>query len=160
MLDANRTVAIERLVDDLWGDDVPESAAKMVQVYVSHLRKALPAGVLHHAAARLLSRPTRRRVDLTLHELRGEGPGGARGGRRRAASARLREALDLWRGRRSRSSREPFAKVEGAHLEELRLTCLEERLEAELALAATRMRSASWRRSWPSTRCASRCTAS
>ena len=35
-----------RLVDDLWGEDVPESAVKMIQVYVSHLRKALPAGVL------------------------------------------------------------------------------------------------------------------
>ena len=44
LLDANRTVATDRLVDDLWGEDVPESAQKMVQIYVSQLRKVLPEG--------------------------------------------------------------------------------------------------------------------
>src|SRR3954467_13469106 len=42
----NRTVAVDRLVDDLWGDAVPGTAAKMVQIYVSQLRKLLPADVL------------------------------------------------------------------------------------------------------------------
>src|SRR6266511_5927609 len=46
LLDANRTVSVQRLVDDLWGEDMPESAPKMVQIYVSHLRKLLPGGVL------------------------------------------------------------------------------------------------------------------
>src|SRR6516225_12047952 len=46
LLDANRTVATERLVDDLWGDEAPESAQKMVQIYVSQLRKVLPGGML------------------------------------------------------------------------------------------------------------------
>src|SRR3954454_22809864 len=46
LLDANRTVSVERLVDDLWGDDVPESAVKMVHIQVSALRKALPRGTL------------------------------------------------------------------------------------------------------------------
>src|SRR6478672_2775036 len=46
LLDVNRTVATDRLVDDLWGDEVPDSAQKMVQIYVSQLRKVLPAGML------------------------------------------------------------------------------------------------------------------
>src|SRR5918997_7113676 len=46
VLDANRTVAVDRLVDDLWGDDVPDTAVKMVQIAVSRLRKVLPADVL------------------------------------------------------------------------------------------------------------------
>src|SRR5919109_4938623 len=46
LLDANRTVAVERLVDDLWGEDVPRTAVKMIHVHVSRLRKLLPAGVL------------------------------------------------------------------------------------------------------------------
>src|SRR4051794_22983035 len=46
LLDADRTVAVERLVDDLWGEDVPETAVKMVQVGVSQLRKTLPSGVI------------------------------------------------------------------------------------------------------------------
>src|SRR5688500_8782036 len=46
LLDHNRTVATDRLVDDLWGDDVPDSAVKMVHIHVSQLRKALPGGML------------------------------------------------------------------------------------------------------------------
>ena len=45
-LDLGRTVPAQRLVDDLWGDDTPESAAKMVQIAVSRLRKVLPDGIL------------------------------------------------------------------------------------------------------------------
>src|SRR5215218_9144188 len=42
LLNANRTVAREQIVDALWGEDVPDSAQKMVQILVSQLRKALP----------------------------------------------------------------------------------------------------------------------
>src|SRR3954447_3460719 len=45
-LDAGRTVSVDQLVDDLWGEDVPDSAVKMVHIHISALRKALPAGVL------------------------------------------------------------------------------------------------------------------
>src|SRR5262249_47654408 len=46
LLDPNWTVATGRLVDELWGADVPESAHKMVQISVSPLRKVLPEGML------------------------------------------------------------------------------------------------------------------
>src|ERR1044072_7379819 len=46
LLDVGRTVAVPRLVDDLWGEAAPDSAVKMVQIHVSQLRKALPADVL------------------------------------------------------------------------------------------------------------------
>src|SRR5215471_3005227 len=42
LLNANRTLALDGIVDGLWGEDVPE----MVQVYVSHLRKLLPRDTL------------------------------------------------------------------------------------------------------------------
>ena len=42
LLDANRTVAVDHLVDDLWGEDAPASAVKMIQIHVSNLRKVLP----------------------------------------------------------------------------------------------------------------------
>ena len=38
LLNANRTVSRERIVDDLWGEAVPDTARKMVQIYVSQLR--------------------------------------------------------------------------------------------------------------------------
>src|SRR5262249_57363756 len=46
LLDANRVVSRERLIDALWGDDPPETAVTTIQVYVSRLRKLLPAGTL------------------------------------------------------------------------------------------------------------------
>ena len=45
-LHANQVVAGERLIDELWGEAPPASAANMIQVYVSRLRKALGPGVL------------------------------------------------------------------------------------------------------------------
>src|SRR4051812_49661415 len=46
LLSANRVVARERLIDGLWGEEPPETAVASVQVYVSRLRKVLPAGSL------------------------------------------------------------------------------------------------------------------
>ncbi len=42
-LHANETVSVDRLVDALWGDRPPATARKMVQLYVSQLRRLLAA---------------------------------------------------------------------------------------------------------------------
>ena len=53
-LEPGRTVSADRLAEGLWGDSPPPSAAKMVQLYVSHLRRALTAtGSNRDARARL-----------------------------------------------------------------------------------------------------------
>ena len=41
-LNAGQAVSMEQLVDELWGDAVPETAQKMVKIYISQLRKVLP----------------------------------------------------------------------------------------------------------------------
>jgi DNA-binding SARP family transcriptional activator len=41
-LSAGRMVPLSRLVDELWGEAVPDSASKMVQIHISQLRKVLP----------------------------------------------------------------------------------------------------------------------
>ena len=46
VLGVNRAIPMQRLIDDLWGEDVPASSTKMIQIYVSQLRKVLPADVL------------------------------------------------------------------------------------------------------------------
>src|SRR3954463_8947033 len=46
VLNANRVVSRERLIDELWGDEPPETAVQSVQVYVSRLRKLLPPDTL------------------------------------------------------------------------------------------------------------------
>ena len=83
------------LVDDLWGENVPESAQKMVQIHVSQLRKVLPEPRCTRAA-RLRARGRRRRArPRPLRALVAEA-GSARGGRRpsrRASCSRRARAV-------------------------------------------------------------------
>ena len=135
LLGANRTVAVDRLVDDLWGERVPGSAVKMVHIHVSKLRKVLPPDVL-------VTQPPGYAVQiepaaLDLHRfdrLREQGRAALAAGLPAEAARRLREALALWRGRALEEFHEPFAAIEGRRLEDLRLGCVEDRIEAELAL--------------------------
>jgi DNA-binding SARP family transcriptional activator/class 3 adenylate cyclase len=135
LLNANRIVSREQLVDALWGDDVPDSAPKMVQIHVSQLRKAL-------SETRLLTRGPgyelevgENELDLTLVErLLAEGREALSQGEAAKAAGLLREALALWRGPALAEFSEPFAQYEGRRLEELRVEALERRIEADLAL--------------------------
>jgi DNA-binding SARP family transcriptional activator len=132
LLNANRTLAIDRIVDDLWGEEPPDSAHKMVQIYVAKLRKDLPGDTVH-------TRPPGYAIALE--------PGGldldrfetlvaeARGAPAEQAADRFRAALALWRGPAlAEFASEPFAALEAARLEELRMTALEGRIEADLEL--------------------------
>jgi DNA-binding SARP family transcriptional activator len=135
VLDLNRTVPVPRLVDDLWGEEVPASAVKMVQIAVSQLRKVLPADVLltRPPGYALVADPES--VDaIRFGRLRERGRAALAAGDAERAAALLEEALGLWRGAPLAEFDQPFARVEAAHLEELRLACREERIEAGLAL--------------------------
>ena len=44
LLHANETLSSDRLIDELWGEQPPATAAKTLQVHVSRLRKALTGG--------------------------------------------------------------------------------------------------------------------
>src|SRR6185436_7343713 len=135
LLDANRTVSIERLVDDLWGEDVPESAVKMVHIHVSALRKALPAGTLQTRQPGYALEIDPDALDLVRFErLQTDGRRALDEGDAETAAARLREALALWRGPALAEFTEPYATVEATHLEERHRVCLEDRIDADLAL--------------------------
>src|SRR5256714_9185598 len=136
LLDRNRVVSVGRLVEDLWGDEPPETATKALQGYVSQLRKAL-------GAERLLTKPPGYslrvedgELDLDRFEvLAREGRELLGSGESKAAAKRLAEALELWRGTPfAEFESEPFARDAGARLEDARLAALEERIEADLAL--------------------------
>jgi DNA-binding SARP family transcriptional activator/predicted ATPase len=135
LLDANRTVAVERLLDDLWGDDLPESAVKMVQVYVSGLRKVLPDGMLCTRPPGYALEVDPEAIDLHRFErLRAEASAAIAAGAPGEAARALHQALGLWRGPALAEFNEPFAVHERGRLEELRIACLEERIDADLAL--------------------------
>lgn len=136
-LQANQLVSTDRLIDELWGEDRPSTAVHTVQVFVSRLRRALgPAG------GRLLTRPPGYVLELGPDELdagrckrlfdRGRSVLGA--GDAAAAVVLLQSAQALWRGPPLADfTYEPFAQATIARLEELRLSCREELIEAELA---------------------------
>lgn len=132
VLGANRPVSVTRLIDALWGDDPPATAANALQVYVSKLRKKLArAGVLVESTeGAYLLRTGPADVDVACFE---ELVGSASGAPSEAA-ARLAEALGLWRGPALADVDSDLLAGERTRLEELRLLALERRIEAELAL--------------------------
>jgi DNA-binding SARP family transcriptional activator/ABC-type branched-subunit amino acid transport system substrate-binding protein/DNA-binding beta-propeller fold protein YncE len=143
LLRGDEVVSQDILIDDLWGEAPPATAAKTLQAYVSRLRKALA----DENGARLTVRLETRGHGYVLRIPPGSLDAGAferglaegrqalaRDDARRAADL-LRKALDLWRGQALADlAYEPFAQPEIARLEELRLTALEERIDADLAL--------------------------
>jgi DNA-binding SARP family transcriptional activator len=138
LLNAGRVVSVDRLLDDLWGERPPATAAHSVQVYVSALRKALgpAADVLRRRPPGYVAEVPEGALDLGRFErLVDEGRQAAAAGDPGRASALLAEALGLWRGAPLEDfAFEAFAQGPIARLEELRLAALEERIDADLAL--------------------------
>jgi DNA-binding SARP family transcriptional activator len=132
LLRANEVVATETLIDRLWGDRPPATAAKVLQVQIWRLRKVLGSDALVTRPPGYLLQVDADAFDLArfeslVDEARGAAPG--------VAAAKLREALALWRGTPLADlASEEFATAEVGRLEELRLVALEERVEADLAL--------------------------
>ncbi|WP_063734693.1 AfsR/SARP family transcriptional regulator [Streptomyces sp. RTd22] len=144
---ANRTVPAERLLDELWGEDqAPQSAAKLLQTYVSRLRQSLgdtSGGALITDKQGYKAHGYRLVVeaaDFDAHRFEQLVEEGRRGLDREAespsparAAERLREALVMWRGT-------PFADVpptpsveaETTRLGELRLQAVDARIDADL----------------------------
>src|ERR671911_665592 len=120
LLDAGRVVSTDRLIDLLWGEQPPPTAATSLQNFVSQLRKLLGADVL-------VTKPPGYRLEIEPEQLDLERF------RRLVQAAKFREALALWRGPALADlAFEPFAQNEIARLEELRLAALERRIEADL----------------------------
>jgi YVTN family beta-propeller protein len=137
LLHRGEVVSVDRIVDELWGERLPDTATKTVQVYVSRLRKELGEGVLVTRGGGYVLEVDADDVDAHRFErLASEGRDALDQGDPRAAAATLREALELWRGPPLTDlAYESFAQNEIARLEELRLDALENRVEADLALA-------------------------
>jgi YVTN family beta-propeller protein len=136
LLDANRTVSRDRLIDGLWGEHPPPTAAHTLDNYVSRLRKALGGERLSRnpPGYALLVEPDELDPDLFERLFRDGREAQSRGNANEAA-ATLRSALDLWRGAALAGVLyEPFAATESRRLEERRLMALEQRVDADLAV--------------------------
>jgi predicted ATPase/DNA-binding SARP family transcriptional activator len=133
-LEPERVVSVDRLAHCLWGERPPATAHKVLQSYISRLRKLLPALVLEtREPGYILHVHT---LDLNRFEqLREEAAAKAAEGRWNAAAGLLTEALAFWRGPPLEDVADELELPgEFARLDELRLSTLEERIEADLAL--------------------------
>jgi DNA-binding SARP family transcriptional activator/tetratricopeptide (TPR) repeat protein len=138
LLHANEVVPSEQLLVDLWGEDSPPSAANALQAAISRLRRVLPPGRLITRAPGYVLRIFPEELDVRRFErLLCEGRDALAAGAAAEAARTLGQALSLWQGPALADFRyEPFAQAEIARLEELHLACLEERIEADLALGS------------------------
>ena len=142
LLDANRVVSRDRLIDALWGANPPATATTALRVYVSRLRKLLADGdggqnqFLVNEGTGYVLRAAADQLDLLrLEDLLGEADVALTRDDAASASASLGEALALWRGPALDDfTYEPFVQPAIARLEELRVVARERRIESELAL--------------------------
>ena len=141
LLRRGEVVSMDALVDALWGDNPPPTAAKAIQGYVSHVRRLLEPSedadrVLATQTPGYVLRVEGSQIDaVRFDEL-------AAGGRRaleddasEEAVRLLESALALWRGSvLTEFAFDDFAQPEIRRLEELRLEVIEDRADALLRL--------------------------
>ncbi|TDV52041.1 BTAD domain-containing putative transcriptional regulator [Actinophytocola oryzae] len=137
-LRAGRPVTRAELESAVWGADAPKSVTGNIHTYVSGLRRVLEPDRDRWDSGTLLTSDTAgyrlRAADLdaaAFERLVARG-GDADGG----AVEALDSALALWRGEPLSGLPGPFAAAERSRLVEVRLTALERRASALLALGA------------------------
>ena len=136
LLRANEVVSSDRLVEALWSGAAPDNPRKAVHVYVCRLRKTLGDDVLETRTPGYVLHVEKGQLDVWRFEhLAARGRRALGAGDPARATTSFRHALALWRGPALADVMyEPFAQAEAARLEELRLCCVEGRVEADLAL--------------------------
>ena len=132
-----RAWSTDELVEAVWAGSPPASARKLLQVYVSQLRRLLPDGLA------IVTRSSGYQLDLgtgSLDAVRFElllddAAVARREGNPALALSLADQALALWRGPAYADvAYDEFARGEAERLEERRLDAVEERLEAQLEL--------------------------
>jgi DNA-binding SARP family transcriptional activator len=132
LLNVDEVVSTDRLIDALWAENPPRTAPTSLQNAVSQLRKLL-------GADRLVTKPPGYILRLAAHQLDVDRVRQlVTEARTRDAEGRvqlLREAEGFWRGPPlAEFAYDAFAQTAIGRLEELRLSVVEERIDAELGL--------------------------
>ena len=144
LVHANEPLSTYRLIDELWGERPPATAAKNLQVHISQLRKALAGGADGRSNGPIVTRGQSYELSLDPEQLDSQrferlvADGGSEleQGRPERAAKALETALSQWRGPALADvAYEPFAAIEVARLDELRIAALEQLVDAKLELA-------------------------
>jgi DNA-binding SARP family transcriptional activator len=140
LLHPNERVSLDHLASELWGERPPATAVHTLHVHVSALRKALGDA---ERRTLIVTCPDGYKLSVAPEQLdsnrfvalAGRGREALASGDPAAASTALTEALALWRGRPLADIElEGLDRIEIERLAELRITTLEERIDADLAL--------------------------
>jgi DNA-binding SARP family transcriptional activator len=137
LLHSNEALSRDVIIDELWGETPPATAAKVLQNCISALRKELPGGTetlrtVGNAYA-LRRSPEELDRDRFEHAL-AKGRAALAEGESEQAAEQLRAALAMWRGAPlSDFAYERFAQDEIVRLEELHVAAVEDRIDADLA---------------------------
>jgi DNA-binding SARP family transcriptional activator/streptogramin lyase len=136
LLHPNQVVSTDRLIDELWGERPPATAGKLVQTYVSQLRRLLGSDAIVTRAPGYLLRVDDDALDAArFHRLIETSRGFAASGQHAPAVDLYRKALALWRGPPLADVVfESYSRNEAEQLEEERLAALMERIDCDLAL--------------------------
>ncbi|GAA4958468.1 AfsR/SARP family transcriptional regulator [Actinoplanes utahensis] len=141
LLSGGRVVSDEQLADRLWEGHPPTTASAQIYTYVSRLRKQLSD---HLTITRMTAGYQMELGELVLCDhvqfgrLSREGVKALHEERFAEAAAVLRRSLGLWRGRALDDATTRLIALERPRLEEARMTALEARIEADLALGRHR----------------------
>ncbi|GIH96088.1 BTAD domain-containing putative transcriptional regulator [Planobispora siamensis] len=136
VLQANRVVSHDRVLTALWGGKVPATGRRLIHNHLWSLRRLLadPQALVSSSTGYSLKlQPGASDLDVFLAET-ARARSVLDAGNPLEASNRFREALSLWRGPALGGTQPEFQTAEGAPLEELRLSALMQRIEADLAL--------------------------
>lgn len=132
LLRAGQTVALDRLVDELW-DEPPATATRTVQAYISRLRHELPDGAIERRAGGYAVVLGGDDLDLgTFEQGAGEGRAALAAADYERAASVLGRALALWRAPALAGLTSEALRREADRLEEERLGVLEDRIDADL----------------------------
>jgi predicted ATPase/DNA-binding SARP family transcriptional activator len=138
VVEADRVVSADRLLDILWGDEVPETGLKTLRSHVSRIRGRLrPWGQpIETVADGYVLRSEDCEIDARRFEqLLTEARSLRQGDAHPAAVTALQAALGLWRGRALHGLEDyGFARIEAARLDALRSEAVEARIDSELEM--------------------------
>lgn len=134
---AGQVLSTGALIDAMWGDGAPRTAAHALHVHASTLRKLLPPGdlpIVGRSGGYVLQVGPGRLDTDTFEELSALGRAELSSGRPEAAAAHLTDALSLWRGPALADvTWERFADTDVRRWEELRHGAQESLVDAWLA---------------------------
>jgi DNA-binding SARP family transcriptional activator len=136
LLHANEVVPADRLIDELWPNEPPQTGRAALRVRVSQLRKALGADAIVTRPPGYVLAVGPDQLDLFRFErLAEEVRRALEASEAERARGLALDALALWRGPPLADVADlDFGRIEAGRLEELRLAVLERRIEADLAL--------------------------